>query len=316
MNLNLETIIIKTSMTKLKFFLIATSLAALTNHSYGQGCSDAGFCTINSFKPGSTDSTKSINNQFKIGAFFGSADNSIFVYGNYLEYNRQLNEKFGVDLKLTTLAQNGNGISVFGLSDVFLNTNYRANEKIKLTLGMKFPLTNASKSLNNLPLPMDYQASLGTFDLIFGVGYEIKNLQIAAAIQQPLTQNDNHFLASSYPANSKLFSFQSTNKFRRSSDVLLRVSYPFSLNQKLTLTPSILPIYHLAKDKYTDELNIEKEIIGSQGLTLNGNIYLDYRVNSKNTIQINMGMPFIARDVRPDGLTRNFIANIEYGIKF
>jgi hypothetical protein len=163
---------------------------------------------------------------------------------------------------------------------------------------------------------MDYQASLGTFDLIFGIGYEFKKLQFVAAIQQPLTQNDNRFIATNYPTDSKLRTFQSTNKFQRSGDILLRVSYPFSLNSKLQFTPSILPIYHLTNDKYTYEFNIKKEINGSQGLTLNGNNYLDYEINSKNIIQINMGMPFIVRDSRPDGLTRSLIANLEYRIKF
>ena len=297
-------------------FLTFSLLIMLTTYSFGQGCSDAGFCTINSFKPNSSDSIKALNNQFKIGAFFGKAGNSISIYGNYLEYNRRLNDKFGVDLKLTTLTQNGNEISDFGLSDFFLNANYRVSEKLKLTLGTKIPLSNASKSLNNLPLPMDYQASLGTFDLIFGVVFKIKKIQFVAAIQQPLTQNDNRFFANIYPTNSKLRAFQSTNKFRRSSDVLLRVSYPISLNQKLKLIPSILPIDHLANDKYTDEFNVGKEINGSQGLTLNGNIYLDYEINRKNIIQINMGMPFVVRDSRPDGLTRSFIANLEYRIKF
>ena len=304
-------------MTKSKLiFLTFSLLILLTNFSFGQGCSDAGFCTINSFKPNSSDSIKALNSQFKIGAFFGKADNSISVYGNYLEYNRQLNEKFGLDLKLTTLAQNGNNISVFGLSDVFVNANYKASEKLKITLGAKIPLSNANKSLENLPLPMDYQASLGTFDLIFGIGYEIKKIQLVAAIQQPLTQNDNQFIANDYPANSKLRAFQTTNKYKRSGDVLLRVSYPVSLNPKLKLTPSILPIYHLANDKYTDEFNVEKEIIGSQGLTLNGTVYLDYEINHRNILQLNIGMPFVVRDVRPDGLTRSFIANLEYRIKF
>ena len=304
-------------MTKSKLiFLTFSLLILLTNFSFGQGCSDAGFCTINSFKPNSSDSIKALNSQFKIGTFFGKADNSISVYGNYLEYNRQLNEKFGLDLKLTTLAQNGNNISVFGLSDVFVNANYKASEKLKITLGAKIPLSNANKSLENLPLPMDYQASLGTFDLIFGIGYEIKKIQLVAAIQQPLTQNDNQFIANNYPANSKLRAFQTTNKYKRSGDVLLRVSYPVSLNPKLKLTPSILPIYHLANDKYTDEFNVEKEIIGSQGLTLNGTVYLDYEINHRNILQLNIGMPFVVRDVRPDGLTRSFIANLEYRIKF
>jgi hypothetical protein len=304
-------------MTKFKFILLAITLFyLLTNYSYGQGCSDAGFCTINSFKPNSTDSTEVFNNQFKVGAFYGNADNSISVYGNYLEYNRQLSEKFGLDVKLTTLAQNGNGISAFGLSDIFVNANFKASEKVKFTLGAKIPLSNASKTYDKLPLPMDYQASLGTFDLIFGIGYEIKKIQLIAAIQQPLTQNDNQFIATNYPINSELRTFQSTNKFERSGDVLLRVSYPINITSKLKLTPSILPIYHLSNDKYTDEFNVEKEIVGSQGLTLNGNAYLDYEINSKNIIQLNLGMPFIVRDSRPDGLTRSFIANIEYRIKF
>jgi len=304
-------------MTKLKCILISlTTLAILANYSFGQGCSDAGFCTINSFKPESGDNTGVYKNQFKIGAFFGGADNAIFVYGNYAEYNRQLNENIGVDIKWTTLAQNGNGLSVFGLADVFLNANYRANEKLKFTLGTKIPMSNANKSINNLPLPMDYQASLGTFDFIFGLGYEINKLQIVAAIQQPLTQNDNRFFASSYQAGSKLAVFQSTHLFRRSGDVLLRVSYPISLSEKMKLTPGLLPIYHIANDKYADELNNEKEIVGSQGLTLNGNIYLDYEINNRNTIQINVGVPFVVRESRPDGLTRSFIANAEYRILF
>lgn len=291
-------------------------LCLIATLSYGQGCSDAGFCTIDSFKPNNADSTKSTSNQVKIGTFLGSADNSISVYGSYVEYTIQLNAKFGFDARLTTLAQNGNGISVFGLSDIFVNANYKASERIKFTIGAKIPLSKANKTLDNLPLPMDYQASLGTFDLILGIGYEIKKIQFVAAIQQPLTQNDNHFIASNYPADSKLSSFQSTNKFERSGDVLLRVSYPLHITSKLKLTPSILPIYHLTNDTYTDEINVKKEIAGSQGLTLNGNAYIDYEFNSRNIIQLNVGMPFIVRDARPDGLTRSFIATLEYRIKF
>jgi hypothetical protein len=281
-----------------------------------QGCSDAGFCTMNSFKPEAADSTAELLNQWKLGAFVGSADYAIVLYGNYLEYNRQLNEKFGLDVKLTTLAQQGNDIAVFGLSDVFLNTHYSANDKLRFTLGAKIPLSSASRMRDNLPLPLDYQASLGTFDFIFGVGYIIKNWQLVAAIQQPLTQNNNQFLATDYPLTSPLAAFQSTNGFKRSGDVLLRLSYPVEVTHKLRLTPSLLPIYHLANDKYTDVLNVEREIIGSKGLTLNGNIYFDYALNTKSSLQLNLAMPFIVRDARPDGLTRSFIANLEYRVRF
>ena len=297
-------------------FILIVALGLTATYTYGQGCSDAGFCTMDSFKPNSADSTEVLNNQFKVGAFYGEADNSISVHGTYFEYNRQLSEKFGLDAKLTTLAQNGNGISVFGLSDIFVNANYKASGKVKFTLGAKIPLSKANTTYQNLPLPMDYQASLGTFDLIFGIGYEIKKIQLVAAIQQPLTQNNNQFMATSYPINSELRTFQTTNNYKRSGDVLLRVSYPVSVSSKLKFTPSILPIYHLANDTYTDEFNTVKEIMGSQGLTLNGNVYLDYAISSKSIIQLNVGMPFIVREQRPDGLTRSFIANLEYRIKF
>ncbi len=304
-------------MTIRKCILLAALLFPIgSGFVYAQGCSDAGVCTMNSFKPHNSDSTVVVNNQFKIGAFVGKADNAILVYGSYVEYNRQLGNKLGLDAKLTTLAQQGNGISVMGLSDCFVNLNYKAHEKLKLTIGAKIPLTNANRSLNNLPLPMDYQASLGTFDLIVGMGYEIKRMQVVVAIQQPLTQNNNQFIASNYPLNAKLRTFQSTNTYERSGDVLLRVSYPVKINSKLKLTPSILPIYHLTNDRYTDEFKVKREIKGSQGLTFNGNAYLDYEINSTNFLQLNVGMPFIARAARPDGLTRSFVANLEYRIKF
>ena len=154
-------------MTKLNSFLIVSGLLILSaNSTFGQGCSDAGVCTIDSFKPHGTDNNEEVYNQVKIGAFIGSADYSIGVYGSYLEYNRRFNDRWSADAKITSLAQSGNDISVFALSDVFLNANYKASEQLTFTVGAKIPLSDGNRSLNDLPLPMDYQASLGTYDLI------------------------------------------------------------------------------------------------------------------------------------------------------
>lgn len=294
-------------------------LGFCTSVSYGQGCSDAGFCTINSFKPQSTDSAEAnveFNNQVKIGFSFGNADRDIAVLGTALEYNRILSDKFALDVKLTALLQTGNGISVFGLSDLYLNTNYNINKNAKFTIGLKIPLTNGNRKIDGIALPMDYQASLGTLDFIVGFGYQIKKLQLVAAFQQPLTQNQNAFLAGDYPITSELSAFQSTNKFKRSGDVLLRVSYPINLGKKFKITPSILPIYHLTKDRYFDRFANEIIIPNSEGLTLNGNVYFDLTLNEKNALQLNAGMPFVVRASRPDGLTRSFIINLEYRAKF
>lgn len=288
----------------------------LTGEAFAQGCSDAGICTVHSFKPNGLDSISDNPNQFKAGISYGAADYSISVFGTYLEYDRRINEKFGLDAKLTSLSQSGNDISAFGLSDLYINSNYRINKKASLTLGVKIPLSDANRQEDGRALPMDYQSSLGTFDLVFGFGYAIGRLQLVAAIQQPLTQNNNEFFAEDYPLFSPLREFQSTNQFKRSGDALLRASYPFDLGQKFRFTPSLLPIYHLSNDKYTNKEDIEVEIEGSQGLTLNWNLYLDYELNNDQALQLNVGSPFIVRDTRPDGLTRSFVASLEYRIKF
>lgn len=279
-----------------------------------QGCSDAGFCTLNSFKPGTAEAE--FKNQIKIGFNYGGADNAINVWGTAIEYNRQIGKGFSVDAKLTTLAQSGNDISENGLSDVYLNANVKLPANVRLTAGVKLPLNDADKSLNSLGLPMDYQSSLGTVDLILGAGTAIKKLELVLAYQQPLTQNRNNFLAEVYPATSPLRSFQSTRQFQRSADVLLRVSYPISAGEPLKITPSLLPIYHLANDKFTNALGQELEIDGSQGLTLNGNVFVDYQINPKNAFQVNVGMPFVVRKARPDGLTRSFVLSLEYRFRF
>ncbi|MBD77720.1 MAG: hypothetical protein CL840_02110 [Crocinitomicaceae bacterium] len=283
-----------------------------------QGCSDAGFCTIDSFKPNNQkeDSASAPKNQVKVGASYGDADRGIIAIGSYVEYNRSLSKRWGLDLKLTALSQSGNDISVFGLSDVFVNANYQAAKNLKFTLGGKIPLTDGNRTKDGLPLPMDYQSSLGTFDLLLGIGYQIVGVQLVAAIQQPLTQNNNQFLAETYDPMSPLVGWQSTNNYQRAGDMLLRISYPFNIGEKLKITASLLPIYHFANDKYTDAFGVEKEIANSEGLTLNWNAYVDLMANKNSTLQFNLGSPIIIRKARPDGLTRSLIMTLEYRIRF
>ncbi len=304
----------------LRYSLMACLVTATLFHPStirAQGCSDAGFCTVNSFKPSqSSAGKKEFKQQVKTGVFVGTADLGVSVYGSYVEYHRQWTKKFGLDARLTSLGQRGNAVSTFGLADVLLTGTFQASKRVSITTGVKVPLMNGGKSLNNLPLPMDYQASLGTFDLIVGLGYQLKSWHFVAAIQQPLTQNNNQFLASAYPSSSGLRSFPNTNQFQRAGDVLLRISHPIRITKQFSCTPSLLPIYHLANDRFVNSSGVREDIRGSRGLTLNGNVYFDYAIGSQHALQLNIGAPFVVRDVRPDGLTRNFIANLEYQFKF
>lgn len=274
-----------------------------------QGCSDAGFCTIDNLQVSQTDSIY-LKNTFKVGLNMGAADNDVSVFGSYLEYSRRLSKVVDVDLKLNFISQSGNSISSSAFSDLFLVSNYKINTKTKFTFGLKIPLTDGNLKENGFSLPMDYQPSLGTLDLIVGVSRSVDKFSFVLAYQQPLTQNKNQFFA---PIGSD---FITTNNFKRAADVLFRASYLYKIDDKFSLSPSLLPIYHLQNDKFTDALNVERDIEDSSGLTLNVNAYLNYKLNATSALELSLGSPLVVRKQRPDGLTRSFVANLEYKILF
>ncbi len=280
---------------------------------FSQGCSDAGFCTVNANKPAMDSSN--FKNQMKSGAFIGAADNNILVYGTYLEYSRTFSKKFSANVKVTSLGQSGKEASLFNLSDAFISAAYNI-KKSKLNVGFKFPLNSGNRKLNGFTLPMDYQSSLGTIDFIIGYKFPVKKFTFVGAIQQPLTQNNNAFLTNQFPINSSFQNFQSTNKYQRSGDALFRISRPMEISNKIKFTPSILSIYHFTEDYFTNILNEKIKIENSEGLTMNANLYFDYSFNKKHSIQVNLGVPFVVRKIRPDGLTRSFICNFEYIYEF
>ena len=298
-------------------FLVCQLISLFTAlNIFAQGCSDAGFCTVDHLQPGLTDSGSVFFHSVKAGISQGAADHSIAILAPYIDYNWQITKRTGVNTKLTALSQSGNNITTFGLSDIFFIANYKFSEVIKSIIGIKIPLANANKKRDGLTLPMDYQSSLGTFDIIAGLSAKFKNFEMVTALQHPLTQNENEYFSTHYTEESILSKFQTTNKYQRSGDVLFRASYIFKITEIFKITPGLLPIWHLANDKFTNYNGETEEIKGSKGLTLNAIAYFDFTFNKQNTLQLSLGAPLITRDTRPDGLTRSYVINFEYGVKF
>jgi hypothetical protein len=291
-----------------KLFILANLVFGMT---YSQGCSDAGFCTLANFKPMSTEE-KPLENTIKSGISVGGADHNITIVSIYKEYNYK-KDKYSFGAKATFLAQIGSEVQTGNIGDIYITNGYSFFKDFNATLGIKLPLTDGNLTKDKNILPLDHQSSLGTVDLILGASYKIKNVQVALGYQQPLSQNRNQF--SSENIIGTFENYQTTRNYKRAGDVMLRVSYPFEFN-KFKITPSVLPIYHLSNDLYTDATNVEREISGSQGLTVNGNVYFDYKLNNNNAFQFNFGMPFVTRTARPDGLTRSWIATLEYAFSF
>lgn len=182
---------------------------------------------------------------------------------------------------------------------------------------MKIPFDRSDIIRNGIHLPMPYQTSLGTTDLVLGVNYVRQSFGVTLAVQQPLRpMNGNHFLPENYPSNELAQKYLATNEFSRKGDVLLRFSYNYKLDQRWSLRPSLLGIYHETNDSYLDGNKVRMSIPHSNGLTLNGNLFLDYALNGNSGFELSIGAPFIVRDKRPDGLTRSVVASVEYRFGF
>ena len=298
------------------YLFLLPFLLIIKSNCPAQGCSDAGLCTLNSMNANLLDTSGLKSNSLKFGINYGKADHAISTKGGYLEYDKIIDKKISANIKLTYLSQSGVLTKSAGLSDLFLNINYSKNKYSHFSAGIKIPLSDGNKKLNGQSLPMDYQSSLGTTDLLLGYIHQINKLKITLGIQQSLTNNKNQFLVSNYLDTILVSQFQSTNEYKREGDVLIRISYLIYKSSSIKITPSILPIYHLADDSFRNNQSVQQKIVGSKGLTFNGNLYVEYKINENNFVEFNVGSPFISRKNRPDGLTRKFIMNLEYRINF
>ena len=283
---------------------------------FAQGCSDAGFCTVDALKNPDADSSEKTPNLLKIGLVVGKADHDISIFSSFVEYKRNFSKHWSTSVKLTHLSQVLDTISQHRLADAFVTGGYNLDNGFTFTAGVKIPFTNGNLQRSNRALPLDFQPSLGTFDFIAGASWEHQRFRVTAAIQQPLTQNKNTFLSTDYDSSSVLSGFQSTKGFERKGDVLLRVVYGQPLGKRWTISPGLLGIYHLGEDTYETSSGIRTSINGSSGLTLNGTLFIQYSLTERQKLELSAGTPFVVRESRPDGLTRSIVLGLEYKLLF
>lgn len=302
---------------KIKISVIAVFLLiSFVNSLNAQGCSDAGFCTLNAFKPDASSIEGSgKKTHIRAGLSYGQADQSVAVFSANIDIHRIISRSLSFDAKLTGINQHGGGIYNTGLSDIFINASYKGGENSAFTLGIKYPLHRSDSKFDGNPMPLYFQPSMGTIDILAGYTVNFGRLHLTLAYQHPVTHNKNEFLADQTLV-SFFRDFQSTNQYIRRPDAMFRAALRLNIGKNLSLTPGALAIYHLANDRYTDSNGGKRDIEGSQGLTLNGNIFVDYRLSETSSVHLNGGMPFIVREARPDGLTRVFVCTFEYSFRF
>ncbi len=304
-------------MNKYTSLLLLITASLFWTDSQAQGCSDAGFCTIGNLNGIDRKDDSSHKQKLSIILNNGIGDENVYVFTPAIQYDNQIGDRYAIQARLTANYASGNLGNSAGLGDLFISGIYTVPKKklwqTSFLLGVKLPLNAGDIRESERPLPMQYQSSLGTIDLLAGISVSNSRWLISTAVQQPLSGRNRNTFLPVYWSNNKADNYIPSNDFNRKGDVLLKTVYTFNTNRKTVLNVGLLGIYHLGEDTYIDGNISNKPIAikGSDGLTLNATAALRYKVSSRFSVGLSGGVPLVVRTARPDGLTRKFVLSPE-----
>ena len=299
---------------------------------WSQGCSDAGFCTMGAMKP-DQPFYKNIPikmRSMEVSFYRGKTILSPVVFVGTLDINFNIvDDKTFFQVKLPYQSVKGNFGSTSGLSDISVCLTRKilstTDFDFNLSLGGKIPSNDADlkDDTHNLPLPMYYQTSLGTYDFIAGMSAISRGWLFATGIQVPFNRNKNHFTWAPWIPVYKngegadyVRKYNGAYELKRGTDVMLRVERNFRFS-RINFSAGLLPIYRITRDEVTVPSTGERvRPEGTTGLALSAIATAGYRFNIQSGIKVLYGRKITKRNFNPDGLTRHDVMTISYYYRF
>lgn len=315
-------------------FLSIICLLHPTLEANAQGCSDAGVCTAGPIGeiPTHTDSTITEyepKHYARMTFSYAIGERSTTVLQLIPEVGFGITDRWGVQLRVPYITIDGDLGSNSGVGDPMITTSYafikEDQKRLDAMVGVKLHSGNANDTWEGVStaqitrsLPMPYQTSLGTTDLLLGVNYRYKRWTGALAWQHVLVQeNKNDHIHLNWLDNTAGLSYFESAGLERADDAVARLLYAIPVG-RLAIQPGLLAILHLGQDTREQPVDFFMSeriaIEGSEGLTLNLTTDLRYKLSPTWWLEASAGAPVVVREVRPDGLTRALVANV--GLRF
>lgn len=309
-----------------KILILFCCIAGAVFNVNGQGCSDAGFCTMGAMKPDQNFSRK-VNFKLRsaeISYYRGETDKTPVIHSVTADLNFGLTEKFGVQVKIPyMMIRQGTLGTNEGVGDISValtrNIKRTSDFDLSFTIGAKIPTNNSSaKNEAGLTLPGYYQSSLGTYDLVAGVSLLSKKWLLAFGYQQALTSNENDFTWGEwvrFPDREYLNGYDVGIGLRRGIDLMLRVERNWRF-VNYSFNVGILPIYRITPDRGIIMTRENGNNITVTGLALSTLVGFTYHVDVANSVKIIYGYKLTDRPTNPDGLTRDNVVTVAYQLRF
>jgi hypothetical protein len=300
-------------------FALLSSYAART-----QGCSDAGFCTMGAMKPDQPFNKKLRFqlNSMEFSMYRGTTRLTPTILVATADLNFTLSQKSSLQVKLPYQWVTGRLANTEGAGDVSIcfTRNFLRADKFYITysIGAKIPTNSSDKAINSLPLPMYYQTSLGTYDVVGGFSVLSRKWLVATGIQIPFGENGNQFIWSAWNGTdekSYVDTYTQGKDLRRGTDVMLRVERNFRLS-RWNFSVGLLPIFRVNRDAFTNSRGVRVISRDASGLAMSGIATAGYSFNVRSQVRLLVGHVLVQRKLNPDGLTRELVSSITYVYRF
>ncbi len=316
----------------LALFFTIGALSLIFFKTQSQGCSDAGFCTMGAMKPDQPFNKKIPIKlrSMEVSFYRGTTTLSPIIYVATLDMSFGiLDNKTTLQVKLPYQAVKGNLGNTSGMSDISLcltrNIFTSKNFDVNFSIGGKIPTndSNLKDEINGLPLPMYYQTSLGTYDVITGISLITRQWLFATGIQHPFNQNSNNFTWAQWipvyqngEGAEYVRSYNLGYELKRGTDVMLRVERNFRYS-RINITAGLLPIFRISKDETTNAKTGDRiKPDGTTGMALSAIVTAGYSFNVKSGVKLLFGKKIKQRAFNPDGLTRHDVITLSYYYRF
>ncbi len=310
------------NMKYLSVLGLSVATCLLSSNVKAQGSSDPGFSMTGAMRTAAAieitdEEYENQKTQLSIGNGFARGANNIRLVSPQVEMRIPALESGYFDIRLPLQAASGDLANIWGMGDLTVTyTHFYVNPEswsFQFTGGGLFGMGTANQSDGKTrALPMAYQSSLGSTDVILGASAIYKKyLTIAAGYQQPVFRyNENDYFRST-PINDPLYSnstYQLGRRLYRNGDVMLRVEGSYA-GRRAGISAGPLAFYHLRNDLYTDRSNYLVEIKDSKGFTLNlaANAFVRFGRYASCKLDVSAGVPVLERDAIPDGTARDWV---------
>ncbi|RLD48912.1 MAG: hypothetical protein DRI88_01910 [Bacteroidetes bacterium] len=288
------------------FLIFASSL------SRGQGCSDAGACSVDILDFNSDEKKQTRKVTLSFDQSFGLGEKFIFIAQSTLGVQYKITPSTRTELRVPYIFTYGNLGYTYGVGDLILSLSqdFFRDKNYQLTgiVGSRIKTNNADLSFDEQPLPMAYQTSLGTYDIIAGLQYARMKWNFYFAYQHPFGRNENEYLVPENETDPNKQYYESAY-LKRGDDLYARARYNLKLKSPGSFIFTLLAIYRLQKSEIIKN-DVNTVLDGSQGVTLNLGATYSKPIKNGRQLSFQLAFPVIDRDYRADGLTRNLVISV------